>query len=279
MEIRLAAKVYQVCFIRAIRHVMLKHIIRNRLAPVKDNVTQTDDSLFVLSVAHLLEPERAALGNRDFVMLVRPRAIYGLVEDKLPVGIDAEIVIIQYVILAEASRIEAYPVILPCQVKLRIGIHPVTQQCIAGRKEQAFPIAFTSHRECVMTGFSLKQCLVCRTDATYRIRLDSGHQRADIRKLGDPVPVGIDKTLRRNRCITLRVSLDIHDAVGYASEEITVTVLTGKCQLHSSVHIDHHLFSEVPLGYHPFIYCLLVRLYDKPGTGVGTLVISRAHNE
>jgi len=39
MEIRLAAKVYQVCFIRAVRNVMLKYIIRNRLSPVKDNVT------------------------------------------------------------------------------------------------------------------------------------------------------------------------------------------------------------------------------------------------
>ena len=39
MEIRLAAKVYQVCLIRTVRNVMLKHIIRNRLAPVKDNVT------------------------------------------------------------------------------------------------------------------------------------------------------------------------------------------------------------------------------------------------
>ena len=212
-------------------------------------------------------------------MLVRPCAVYGLVEDKLSVGIDAEIVIIQYVILAETSSIETYPVILPCQVKLRIRIHPVPQHRIACRQEQAFPIAFTTHRECIMTGFSLEQSIICSTDTTNRIRFDRGHKRADIRQFGNPVPIGIDKSLRRNRCITLRVSLDIHYAVCYASEEITVTVLTGKCQLRSSVHIDHHLFSEVSLSYHPFIYCLLVRLYDKPGTGVGTLIISRAHNE
>ena len=61
MEIRLAAKVYQVCLKRAVRHVMLEHIVRNRLATIENNVTHTYDSLLVLSVAHLLEPERTAL--------------------------------------------------------------------------------------------------------------------------------------------------------------------------------------------------------------------------
>ena len=111
VEIRLPAKVYQVGPVRTIRNIMFEYGVRNRIAAIEDDVTYSDDCLLVLAVAHLLETERTAFVHRDFVMLVRPGAINGLVENQLLVGINPEIVVIHHVILAQACRIEADPVI------------------------------------------------------------------------------------------------------------------------------------------------------------------------
>ena len=130
---------------------MFEYGVRNRIAAIEDDVTYSDDCLLVLAVTHLLETERTAFVHRDFVMLVRPGAINGLVENQLLVSINPENVVIHHVILAQACRIEADPVIFTGEVELRIRRDPVSQQCVPCGEKQSFPITFSAHREGVMT--------------------------------------------------------------------------------------------------------------------------------
>ena len=129
-----------------------------------------------------------------------------------------------------------------------------------------------------MTRFTDEQRIVGSAYASYRIRLDAGHERTHVRQFGNPFLVRIDEPFSRNAC-TGRISLDVHHSIGDAAKEITVPVFTCKQQLLSPFHVQHNLLCQIGLLDHPLIYGLFVRFYDKPRTGIGTLVVTRSHDE
>ena len=129
-----------------------------------------------------------------------------------------------------------------------------------------------------MTRFTDEQRIVGSAYASYRIRLDAGHERTHVRQFGNPFLVRIDEPFSRDTC-TGRISLDVHHSIGNAAKEITVSVFTCKQQLLSPFHIQHNLLCQIGLLDHPLIYCLPVGFHDKPCTGIGTLVITRPYDE
>ena len=78
-------------------------------------------------------------------MLIRHCAVDSMVEYKLVIDIYEQIVIIHKAPLAQAPGIEADPVVLPCQIKLRIRINLVAHKGIPGSEQQPFPVFHSAH--------------------------------------------------------------------------------------------------------------------------------------
>ena len=212
-------------------------------------------------------------------MLVRPGTIYGMIENKLSISINAQFVIIHDMVLAQTSCIETDPVVLSGEIKFGIRIHPVSHQGVACGEKHSFPILFPSHGEGVVSGFSIKEGLVRRADSAYGIWLDGGHKRTDVRKLGYAVFAVIDNACLWKRAGSLRISGYIYNAVSYSSKKITVAVLADEGELFRSVYVDYDLLSQIGLFHHTFVYGLFVCFDDKPCARIGTLVVSWAHDK
>ena len=95
-----------------------------------------------------------------------------MVEYQFPVGIYQKIVVVHIRSLADASGVEADPVIFARQVELGVGVDCVAKQCVACGQNQTFPVPGASHREGVVPGFSFEEGLVRLAHSTDGHRFD-----------------------------------------------------------------------------------------------------------
>ena len=202
-----------------------------------------------------------------------------MVEYQFPVGIYQKIVVVHIRSLADASGVEADPVIFARQVELGVGVDRIAKQCIACGQNQTFPVPGASHREGVVPGFSFEEGLVRLAHSTDGHRFDVGHQRADIRQRSDSVLVRVDYAGGRDGCIAGRIYGQVHDSESHAPEEIAVPVLCHYREHFHILHIQNHLFGKVVLPDAVLIQSLPVPFDHQPYAGVAALAVLRSHNE
>ena len=208
-------------------------------------------------------------------MLGRPGRIYLVVKDKLAVHVNEQVVVIHVRALAQASGIEADPVVFSRKVELGIRINPVSEKGVACGKEESLPIFHSTHREGVVARLAFEKRLVRLAHAAHGEWPDIGHERADVRQFGDPVLVRIDNSGRRNCCITGRIGIDVHDSESHSPEEIAIPVFNDEREFLHALDVQDKLLRKVILPDAFLVDGLVVGLDDEPDPGIAALAVLR----